>query len=176
MEFWKAEQAVIDEANELIGKFHPEIATAAIAFVFKDTATAAEVESGQVCQAKRITGLNKTLSEGDVDFAIVVAADIWSELSPVQQTAMLDSALTSCTIKVDENGDQKIDKAGKPVWAIKPHDIVAHASIIQRYGLEVLRDAGDSIRSFVDQPAPKVTDDSDYDDVEEAPKKKREKK
>lgn len=161
-EFWKAEQGIADMAGELIGKFHPEIATAEIAYIFKDSASASEIESGQVCIAKKVTGMWKTMTN-DTDFVIILAADLWGELSPMQQTAMLDSALTSCTIKVDENGDQKLDKAGNPMWAIRPHDIVAHAIIIQRYGLEVLKDAGDCVRSLVDVKTDTV-DESEYDD------------
>jgi hypothetical protein len=162
-EFWMAEQGIADRAKELIGKHHPEIATAEISYLFKDAASASEIESGQVCIAKKVTGIWKTLTN-ETDFVIILASDLWTELSTTQQTAMLDSALTSCTIKVDENGDQKIDKAGNPMWAIRPQDIVAHSSIIQRYGLEVLKDAGDCVRSFVDVKVVDTPDESEYDD------------
>jgi len=166
-EFWNAEQDIIDEANNLIANYHPELSGAEIAYVFKDAASASEIESGQVCIAKKITGLNKALSKDDVDFAIVIASDLYNGLSDTQREAMLDSALTCCTVKTGEDGEEKLDKSGKPIWVIRPHDIIAHASIIQRYGLDVLKDAGDCIKASVEVPKDtKALDESEYDDGE----------
>ena len=46
-EFFPAKKDIVGMAEELIGKFHPEIATADIAYLFKDKASAKEIEEGQ---------------------------------------------------------------------------------------------------------------------------------
>ena len=144
-EFWAAGKEITDLAEELIGKYHTEIATASFAFLYKDKAAASEVEAGQVGVAKRVSGMWNTLTEKD--YVIVITYDLWNELSTIEQTAMLDSALESCVVKKDKDGEDKLKEDGSPEWAIKPHDIVGHSAIIARYGLEVFTKMGECVRA-----------------------------
>jgi hypothetical protein len=147
-EFWAVGKEITDLAGELIGKYHPEIATASFAFLYKDKASASEIESGQVGVAKKVSGMWHTLTDGK-DFVIVITYDLWNELSSVEQTAMLDSALESCVVKKDKDGEDKLDDAGNPEWAIRPHDIVGHSAIIARYGLDVFTKIGECARAAI---------------------------
>jgi hypothetical protein len=147
-EFWMAGNEVSDLAKELIAKHHSEIATAEICYVYKDKASASEIESGQVGVAKKVSGLWHTLTDGK-DFAVVLTYQLWNELSSVEQTAMLDSALESCIVKKDKDGEDKLDDDGNPEWALKPHDIVGHSAIIARYGLDVFTKIGECARAAI---------------------------
>lgn len=147
-DFWPVGKEITDLAGELIGKYHPEIATANFAFLYKDKASASEIESGQVGVSKKVSGMWHTLT-GEKDFVVVITYDLWNELSTVEQTAMLDSALESCVVKKDKDGEDKLDDDGNPEWALKPHDIVGHSAIIARYGLDVFTKIGECARAAI---------------------------
>jgi hypothetical protein len=153
-DFWKAESEIQEMASDLIANYHPEIATAEIAYLKKDRATTKEVDSGLVVTAKKVSGLYYTLT-GETDFVVIIAADLWQELGPDERFAALDSALTSCTAKITEDGEFEVDDAGNPKWAIKPYDIIEHLEIIQRYGIDVLREKADSIYLAIKEPEEK---------------------
>lgn len=147
MEFWTAGKEITDLAEELIGKYHTEIATASMVFLYRDKASPAEIESGQVAIVKRVTGVWNTLTEKD--YVFLITYELWNELSSVEQTAMLDSALESCVVKKDKDGEDKIGDDGNPEWALKPHDIVGHSAIIARYGLDVFTKIGECARAAI---------------------------
>ena len=144
-EFWAAGKEITDLAEELIGKYHTEIATATMVFLYRDKASPAEIESGQVAIVKRVTGVWKTLTEKD--YVFLITYELWNELSTIEQTAMLDSALESCSIKLDKDGNEKLDEEGNFEWVIRPHDIVGHSKTISRYGLEVFTKIGECIKT-----------------------------
>jgi hypothetical protein len=165
MEFWVAGKEIMELAEELVAKYHSEIATASMIFLYRDKASPAEIESGQVAIVKRVTGVWNTLTEKD--YVILVTYNLWNELSTIEQTAMLDSALESCIVKKDKDGEDKLNDDGSPEWAVKPHDIVGHSSIIARYGLDVFTKIGECVRSITTQPtAADAANESEYDDGE----------
>lgn len=145
-EFWVAGSEITDLAEELIGKYHPDLAVADFAFLYKDKASAAEIDAGQVGVAKKVSGMWHTLTGGK-DFVVVLTYSLWNGLSNIEQTAMLDMALESCVIKLDKDGNPKKDEDDNPEWAIKPYDIVGHSAIISRYGLDVFTKIGECTRA-----------------------------
>jgi hypothetical protein len=145
MEFWKAGTEIEDLAKELIANYHSEIATSSICYLYKDKATPSEIEAGQVGVAKRVTGVWNTLTEKD--FLIILTYPLWNDLSSLEQKAMLDMALESCTIKLDKDGNEKVDEGGHFEWAIRPYDIQGHGKVISRYGLEVFNKIGECARA-----------------------------
>ncbi len=145
MEFWKAGDEIEDLAKELIANYHPEISTAEICYLYKDKATPSEIEAGQVGVAKRVTGVWNTLTEKD--FLIILTYPLGTDLSSLEQKAMLDMALESCTIKLDKDGNEKVDEEGHFEWAILPYDIQGHGKIISRYGLEIFAKIGECARA-----------------------------
>jgi hypothetical protein len=148
--FWKAPEEIEEMANDLIAEYHNDIVGADIRYWMKDEASAAEAEASQVCVAKKASGLLRAIA-GDADFIIVIASDLWTEIGPAAKQAMLDSALTSCSAKLDDAGDFKLDKTGNPAWAVKPFDIIQHSDIITRHGFDVLKDAGNIIRVALEE-------------------------
>lgn len=147
-DFWMAGQDVIDEANDLIAQYHPEIATATFAIVFKDKATNSEIEAGIVAVAKKVSPMFKLLTK-DLDFIIVLAKNSWDELSMAERTAHLDSALCSCTAKLDESGDFKLDEAGNPIFCLRPFDLQGHSEVIARFGVEAFADVGERLKHAI---------------------------
>jgi len=161
--YWVAEDYIKKEAEELIASYHNDIVGAKIAYLKKDTASKSEIESGRVCTAKKVSTMYKALT-GEVDFIIVISSILWNELGDKEQTAALDSALTSCTAEI-EDGEFILDDSGNPKFGIKSFDVIEHLDIIQRYGIEVLRDKADSIMQTINTltlGAKKATDDNEH--------------
>ena len=49
-----------------------------------------------------------------------------------------ESALCRIAFKVDEDGEQKLDKAGEPMWVVKAPDLMEFSDIVKRYEPSVL--------------------------------------
>jgi hypothetical protein len=146
-ELWDASGTIKDTVKDLLGQHHPEVATASFGYVFKDKAAAAEVEAGIVAVAKKVPPIYKMLSKDDLDFVIIVAKDMYDELDPDEQKAHLDSALCSCSVKLQDDGDFKLDTAGNPIYCLKAFDLQGHSEIIQRYGIDTFAEVGARIKA-----------------------------
>lgn len=160
-DLWYAKSDVVDIAKELLGEFHPEVATANFAFVFKDKASTAEIESGIVATAKKVSPLYKLLSKDDLDFVVIIAAPLWDELSATEQKAHLDSALCSCSVKIDEDGEFKLDTSGEVIFTIRQYDLQGHSEILSRYGVDVFAEVGSRIKSALAISQDEALDEED---------------
>jgi hypothetical protein len=162
-ELWDASATIKDTVEDLLGKHHPEIASASFGYVFKDKASAAELEAGIVAMAKKVPPMYKLLSKDDLDFVIVVAKDMWDELEAAEREAHLDSALCSCSVKLQEDGDFKLDAAGNPIYCLRAFDLQGHSEILQRYGIDTFAEVGQRIKAALG----KSSDKGDSDNEEE---------
>jgi hypothetical protein len=162
-EVWDAKGAVEDTAKDLLGKYHPEVAAASFGWIFKDKASLAEMEAGIVATAKKVPPVYKLLSKDDLDFVIIISKPLWDELSPAEQVAHLDSALCSCTAKVDEDGEFKVDDAGNPIFCLRQFDLQGHSEVLARYGIDAFAEVGSRIKAALG----KTDDGTDGDPAED---------
>jgi hypothetical protein len=144
MEFWSVEKDVVELSESLIGKYHAHLSTARIVIMYRDKASAAELESNQICVAKKVSGVYATLTEKD--FLILVTYPLWIELSEEQKQAALDVALTSCNIKLDENDEPKLDDTGNPIWQIKPFNLICHGECVKRWDINMFEKISECIK------------------------------
>ena len=161
---WDAGSEVEDTAKELLGAFHSEVATANFAYLFKAKASTAELEAGIVAQAKKVPPMFKVLTD-DLDFVIMIAKPLWDELSPTERKAQLDSALCSCTAKLNEHGDFKTDEAGNPIFCLKQYDLQGHSEVLARYGIDTFAEVGSRIKSALNKA--QDVDEDEPEDGEE---------
>lgn len=145
-DLWYAGKDVINDAKELLGQYHPEVATANFSFVFKDKASTAEIEAGIVATAKKVSPLYKLLSKDDLDFVVVIAKPLWDELSLDEQKAHLDSALCSCSAKIDEDGEFKLDENGNAIFCLRQYDLQGHSEVLARYGVDAFSSVGERLK------------------------------
>lgn len=164
-DFWYAGKEVVDVAKELLGQHHPEVATANFAYVFKDKASNAEAEAGIIATAKKVSPLYKMLSRDDLDFIIIISADIWSELSLDEQVAHLDSALCSCSVKLNDEGDFKLDDQGNSIFCLRPFDLQGHSEIIARHGIDVFSEVGERLKYAITKSSPDENPESMKEDT-----------
>lgn len=147
MEFWSVEKDVVGLSEELIANYHPHLGTARIVIMYRDKASVAEIESNQICVAKKVSGVYSTLTEKD--FLILVTYPLWVELSEEQKQAALDVALTSCSIKLDESDEPKLDDSGNPVWQIKPFNLIGHGECVKRWGIDMFERIAECIQETI---------------------------
>lgn len=148
---WQAGDTVTSIAEDLLGKYHTEVATANFGYAFKAKATNSEIEAGIIAKAKKVSPLLKIFTKDELDFIIEIAKPLWDELSPDEQRAHLDSALCSCTAKIDEGGDFKLTEAGDPIYVLKPYDLQGHSEIIQRWGIDTFAEVGARIKAALNK-------------------------
>jgi hypothetical protein len=146
MDHWEVTDDVRSLVDDLIGKFHPEAATANVFWQFKEKASKSEWESGTVCSVKTVPDSMKEALKEPFNFICTIAADMWKDLSPDQREMKIDSALYKISFKLDENGDQKIDqKTGEPIWAVRSPDLVEFSEIVKRYEPDILCGANEQL-------------------------------
>lgn len=160
-DLWDAKGTVGSTAKDLLGQYHPEVATADFGFVFKDKASTAEMEAGIVCSAKKVSPLYKLYT--GLDFIIMISKPLWDELSPAEQIAHLDSALCSCTAKIDEDGEFKTDDAGNAIYCLRQFDLQGHSEVLARYGIDVFAEVGSRIKSALSKAGAVDAEEEDED-------------
>lgn len=161
---WEAGSDVEDIAKELLGEFHTEVATANFGYAFKEKASVAEMEAGIVAKAKKVSPLMRVFTD-ELDFVIEIAKPLWDELSPNERKAQIDSALCSCSAKLDEHGEFKVDVSGNPIYVIKQYDLQGHSEVLARYGVDTFAEVGSRIKSAL-KKSQEVEDDEPEDDDE----------
>ena len=129
-EYWKAEQSIMDNMMELIGKNHPDLALVSdeIAIVFREKAGKS---GGQVTLGtpKKVSPLANALAGENYKFVLELSADVWAEdLTSKQREALLDHLLTACRCEEDP-------KSGEFKCTIAKPDIMAFRDNIERYGM-----------------------------------------
>ena len=115
----EASKDVINIAQDLVEKFHPDLKLARIGFVFRSEA---QISNGKeaVGQASKVSDKLKPMLE--LDFLIWIAKDVYERLDDARRRAVIDHELTHITW--GQNG-----------LTLRYHDIEEFHSIIERYGL-----------------------------------------
>jgi hypothetical protein len=122
-EYMVASDVIVEIAQDLISKYHPTLLRARIGLVMREPAA----KSG----GKVVYGQARKVSEQDklfipYDFIIVLAADEWRALTPIQRRALIDHELCHCKVEYDQDGDL--------TYKIVRHDIEEFNCILERYG------------------------------------------
>lgn len=69
------------------------------------------------------------------DFLVVLDLDTWENWAGTDKREILVfHELTHAVQAVDKNDAPRFDQEGRPVWAIKGHDIEEFISVVARYG------------------------------------------
>jgi hypothetical protein len=100
---WEAGQDVWAIVQDLISKFHPNLALVdkEIAVIFRGKASKS---GGQVVLGKssKASELFKVLGKSEYKFILEIAGDEWKTLSDDQRIALIDHLLCACKVEEDE--------------------------------------------------------------------------
>jgi hypothetical protein len=128
VEYYRASEDIHERMRELIMDHHHDlvICNREIIVMFRDSAAKRGGER-VMGTAHKVTAREKALAEEELVFMLVLAQDVWEELTYPQQTALLDHLLMHCRAK--EN-----PKTGKETFSIVPPDLMVFRENVERYG------------------------------------------
>jgi hypothetical protein len=128
MDMWEAGSDVWAIAQDLISKFHPNLALVdkEIAIIFREKASKS---GGQVVlgTSKKASPLFRVLGKGEYKFIIEIAGDEWKSLSDEQRIALMDHCLCACKVEEDE-------KSGEVKYSIAAPEVSFFWAELQRHG------------------------------------------
>ena len=133
-------------AEKLIPKHHSELASANFIYKCRSVST----KSGGVpvpgtvkktSPNERLLSRGKFKDDGEADFIIEIALDVFNPMSPQNRTALVDHLLTRCVGLEDE-------KSGEMKYSIRPPQVQEFPEIAERHGRwnEGLEELGDSLK------------------------------
>lgn len=120
--------------EEMVAKYHPHLASAKIAMAWRFDMKPDADGRLVLGTAKKASDLDRELHQ--YDFVIVLNADMWNraEFTQDMKVALVDHELCHCEVQKDENGEEKLDTSGRPVWRMRGHDIEEFTEIVGRHG------------------------------------------
>jgi hypothetical protein len=80
------------------------------------------------------TWLLAKVCDGIPDFLMILDRQWWVQADRMSRTALVFHELLHCTIAADKEGEQKFTDDGRPVWAIRPHDVEVFNEEVARFG------------------------------------------
>jgi len=129
-EMWLAADEVYKTMQELISKYHPHLALVEneIAILFKEKGS--EIGGVKVMgKSGKASPILSVLSNGKKwTFLITLGADMWQELTPPQQVALLDHHL--CALRAEENSETGVTK-----YFVAPPDVAFYKGEVERHGI-----------------------------------------
>jgi len=142
MDFWKADDAVKETADELIEKYRPELQGANITYIFKEKA-GKKGEKLTIATAKKVSPKDNVAhsfkGKPDIDFIIEIGNDAWQELNEDQRKAVLLHELCHCAF-------QSKGEDGEAEPTIVPHEVEEFSYVIEHFGCYT-----HDIQKFVDK-------------------------
>jgi hypothetical protein len=148
MDIFKADNDVVEMANEVIKQYRPELLTADIVYIFKEKA---KKRGGKIviATASKVSDKQNIIHSHEgkpsYEFMIEIGADAWLSLSPDQKRAVLHHELRHCGYK---------EKDEEMIPIIIPHDLEEFSDVVEAHGfyLRDVLDFANKIRNM------KVTD------------------
>jgi hypothetical protein len=68
------------------------------------------------------------------DFVMILDQTFWDQAPREQKVALVDHELTHAIVARNKNGEERFGDDGRPVWAIKPHDLEEFDRIVAKHG------------------------------------------
>lgn len=122
IEWSEASSSVLHTAQEIIEKYHPHLAEASIAFVFRSEA-GSSMGKFVIAKASKFPEKLKPLVDTDYDFLIWVSEEDWNKFDYEKRCALIDHELCHCGGNIDDG------------WTMVAHDVEEFSEIIERHGL-----------------------------------------
>jgi len=105
--------------------YHPELATARIAYLFIDRVPK---KGGRELYGKAVKVSGRWQELTELDFCIEVSLPKWQDLTDDQKTALIDHLLERCSGEEDEED-------GSYKWSLREPDVQEFSTILQRHGI-----------------------------------------
>lgn len=119
--------------TDLIDAFHPHLNQANIALAWNLNWKTDSDSRLVLGKCKKATDLEKEFHE--YDFVILLNFSAWSELSPVQRTALMDHELCHAEVCRNTADELQHDERGRICYRIRKHDLEEFRDIVNRHGM-----------------------------------------
>ncbi len=118
----------------LVDAHHEHLTHAKIALAFNRTWNSDTDGRITLGKCKKVSQLDRELHP--YDFVIIVSEDFWinPQVTPKQRQALLDHELMHAGVRLDADGDPKLDAKGRILYRIRKHDLEEFRDIGSRYG------------------------------------------
>lgn len=122
---YSSAESVQAVAQSLMATYHPELATARIAYLFIDRVPK---KGGRelLGKAVKVSGRWQELTE--LDFCIEVSLPKWQDLTDDQRNALIDHLLERCS-------GEESEEDGSYKWSLREPDVQEFSTILQRHGI-----------------------------------------
>lgn len=122
---YSSAESVQAVAQSLMATYHPELATARIAYLFIDRVPK---KGGRELYGKAVKVSGRWQELTELDFCIEVSLPKWQDLTDDQKTALIDHLLERCSGEEDEED-------GSYKWSLREPDVQEFSTILQRHGI-----------------------------------------
>jgi len=68
------------------------------------------------------------------DFIMILDQEFWTQATPHQRKALVHHELLHAAHATDKAGDLRFTDDGRPIWALRAHDIEEFDAVVARYG------------------------------------------
>lgn len=122
--------------RQLVHAHHPDIVSARIALAWNLTWQPDVDGRVTLGQCRKVSDLDRELSDGLYDFVIVLRREFWEHplVTDDQRRALLDHELCHAAVKRDEAGEPVVDERGRTAYRIRKHDLEEFVVIAERHG------------------------------------------
>lgn len=155
MDLWRAEDDVLELAQDIIKNHRQDLTTTEIVYIFREKA-GKKAGKTIIATARKVAAKENVVHsfEGkpDVIFVIEIGADAWTELSPEQKRAVMHHELCHCGFEESESGDL--------VPSIIPHDIEEFSAVVETHGF-YMKDVVDFATKILNMKEQKIEKKSD---------------
>lgn len=124
--------ALYDVLHSVLADHHAHLADARIALGWRLDWRADRDGRVTLGMCRKASDLDRLLH--DYDFVILLNRELWDDLSPQQQRAVIDHEATHCAVVLDKDSKPKRDDNGRTVYRIRKHSIEEFHEIVERYG------------------------------------------
>lgn len=132
--------------HDLVHRFHPRLAHARFAFLFKlnwsgnvDGLTPLAQVSVVGEQYWRLLEAAEGEDANPPDFILTLNGQAWERLDETQQCYVIDNELCRCMPSNGKDGEQAEDDTGRYIWQLISPDFSGFAEPVSRWGATVLR-------------------------------------
>lgn len=129
----KQDHQLYEILHDLIEKHHVDLFDAKIALAWRIGWTEDADGNLKLGQTKKGSDLDRELH--GYDFVILLNHEVFEIFSDAAKRYVIDHELCHCRAVFDEDGTQKTDERGRPVFRIRKHDIEEFTEIVERHGL-----------------------------------------
>jgi hypothetical protein len=116
--------------RSILDAHHPHLAEARVALGWRLEWQADRDGRVTLGMCRKASDLDRLLH----DYVILLNRELWDDLTPKQQRAVIDHEATHAAVATGKDGKPRVTDDGRTVYRIRKHDLEEFRGIVERYG------------------------------------------